>query len=50
MPGHVLLKVDPGAVRTLSHNLGGGSILVSATNGKTTTTRLLVGALRADGR
>lgn len=50
MPGHVLLKVDPGAVRALAANLGGGSICVSATNGKTTTTRLLAGALRADGR
>lgn len=50
MPGHVLLKVDPGAVRTLAANLGGGCICVSATNGKTTTTRLLAGALRADGR
>lgn len=50
MPGHVLLTVDPGAVRTLAANLGGGCICVSATNGKTTTTRLLAGALRADGR
>lgn len=50
MPGHVLLTVDPGAVRALAANLGGGSICVSATNGKTTTTRLLAGALRADGR
>lgn len=50
VPGVVLLKVDPGAVGALAGNLGGGSILVSATNGKTTTTRLLGGALRADGR
>ena len=49
MPGQVLLRLDPGAVRSLASNLGGGSILVSATNGKTTTTRLVAGALRAAG-
>lgn len=49
MPGKVLLRLDPGAVGTLAAGLGGGSILVSATNGKTTTTRLLSGAMRADG-
>jgi len=50
MPGKVLLRLDPGAVRTLASGLGGGSILVSATNGKTTTTRLVSGAMRADGQ
>jgi UDP-N-acetylmuramyl tripeptide synthase len=50
MPGHVLLRIDPGAVGTLAGNLAGGTILVSATNGKTTTTRLVSGALRHDGR
>jgi UDP-N-acetylmuramyl tripeptide synthase len=50
MPGKVLLGLDPGAVRDLSANLGGGTLLISATNGKTTTTRLVAGALRADGR
>lgn len=50
MPGKVLLRLDPGAVRSLASHLGGGTILVSATNGKTTTTRLLSGALRGAGR
>ncbi|MBM3664992.1 MAG: DUF1727 domain-containing protein [Actinobacteria bacterium] len=50
MPGKVLIGLDPGAVRDLSANLGGGTLLVSATNGKTTTTRLVTGALRAGGR
>ncbi len=50
LPGVVLLKIDPGAVRALSERLAGGSVLVSATNGKTTTTRLLAGALRETGR
>lgn len=50
VPGVVLLRLNPGAVRTLAADLVDGSILVSATNGKTTTTRLIAGALRADGR
>ncbi|MFM9018815.1 MAG: MurT ligase domain-containing protein [Actinomycetota bacterium] len=50
MPGKVLLRLDPGAVRDLAANLGGGTLLISATNGKTTTTRLVAGALRADDR
>lgn len=49
MPGRVLLRLDSGAVRSLASELGGGSILVSATNGKTTTTRMVSGALRAGG-
>ena len=49
VPGVVLLRIHPGAVRALAADLGGGTVLVSATNGKTTTTRLLAGALRADG-
>lgn len=50
LPGHVLLRIHPGAVRDLASNLDGGTVLVSATNGKTTTTRLLTAALRATGR
>ncbi len=49
VPGVVLLKINPGAVGALAASLGGGTALVSATNGKTTTTRLLAGALRSDG-
>ncbi|MDA2953241.1 MAG: hypothetical protein O2976_01320 [Actinomycetota bacterium] len=49
VPGVVLLRINPRAVDTLAARLGGGNILVSATNGKTTTTRMLGGALRADG-
>lgn len=49
VPGVVLLKIDPGAVAELAARLGGGTALVSATNGKTTTTRLLAGALRGTG-
>jgi lipid II isoglutaminyl synthase (glutamine-hydrolysing) len=50
LPGMVLLRIDPGAVRALAGNLAGGSVVISATNGKTTTTRLLAGALRGSGR
>ena len=49
-PGRVLLRLDPGAVTELAGALGGGTVVVSATNGKTTTTRLLAGALRAGGQ
>lgn len=49
LPGVVLLKLDPGAVQALAANLGGGAAVLSATNGKTTTTRLLAGTLRAGG-
>jgi UDP-N-acetylmuramate-alanine ligase len=49
VPGVVLLKIHPTAVGTLAAGLGGGTALVSATNGKTTTTRLLAGALRSGG-
>ncbi|MCU0308340.1 MAG: MurT ligase domain-containing protein [Thermoleophilia bacterium] len=46
----VLLKVRPGAVGELAARLPGGVGLVSATNGKTTTARLITACLRADGR
>ncbi len=50
LPGHVLVRLDPGAVGRLAADLPGGCILISATNGKTTTTRLLVAALRSNGQ
>ncbi len=49
VPGVVLLRINPGAVDHLAARLGGGTTLVSATNGKTTTTRLLAGALASGG-
>jgi lipid II isoglutaminyl synthase (glutamine-hydrolysing) len=36
-PGKVLMRLDPGAIATLGARLKQGSVLVSATNGKTTT-------------
>ncbi|GGW63524.1 MurT ligase domain-containing protein [Streptomyces caelestis] len=45
--GRVALKLDPDLLARLAQNLD--VILVSATNGKTTTTRLIAEALRAAG-
>jgi lipid II isoglutaminyl synthase (glutamine-hydrolysing) len=43
--GRVLLKLDPDAIAQLSRRLGRGSVLVSATNGKTTTSTMLAAIL-----
>ena len=45
--GRVALKLDPDLLARLARNLD--VVLVSATNGKTTTTRLIAEALRASG-
>ena len=50
LPGMVLNKLEPGALARLGSTLGGGAAFISATNGKTTTARLLSACLRADGR
>ena len=50
LPGLVAERVDPGF---LAHALGDvrdGIVVVSGTNGKTTTTKMLVAVLRAHGR
>lgn len=49
-PGRMLLRLAPRAMRTLARRLPGGVVLISATNGKTTTARMLTEVLRADGR
>jgi UDP-N-acetylmuramyl tripeptide synthase len=41
LPGKLLSTVDPGAVDRLAARLAQGSVLVSATNGKTTTTAMV---------
>ena len=41
LPGKLLWKVDPGAVDALAARLPAGAALVSATNGKTTTSAML---------
>src|SRR3954470_24175904 len=49
-PGRVLLKLDSGAMGRLGQRLEGGAMLISATNGKTTTAALLNGILEHAGR
>jgi lipid II isoglutaminyl synthase (glutamine-hydrolysing) len=50
LPGKLLWKVDPGAVDALASRLSSGVALVSATNGKTTTTAMAARILGADRR
>ncbi|HEX8966664.1 MAG TPA: MurT ligase domain-containing protein, partial [Chloroflexota bacterium] len=47
--GHVVPRIAPNALREVTASLANGSIVVSGTNGKTTTTRLLSHILRASG-
>jgi UDP-N-acetylmuramyl tripeptide synthase len=48
-PGKLLLRMDPRAVRLLSRNLDRGSVVVSATNGKTTTSGMIARVLAEHG-
>ncbi len=49
-PGKVVLRMHPGAPQAMASRLPGGCVLVTGTNGKTTTSNLLAGMLRAGGR
>jgi UDP-N-acetylmuramyl tripeptide synthase len=48
-PGRLMLRLAPDALRRLSRDLEAGSVLVSATNGKTTTAAMIAAALARDG-
>jgi UDP-N-acetylmuramyl tripeptide synthase len=50
LPGRLLLRMAPDAIGRLGDRLPGGSAIVSATNGKTTTAGMIASALRAAGR
>jgi lipid II isoglutaminyl synthase (glutamine-hydrolysing) len=50
LPGRLLLRTAPDAIQRLGSRLTGGSTLISATNGKTTTAGMLAAALREAGR
>ncbi len=50
IPGDVALAVDRGTLRKLAPALSEGTVLITGTNGKTTTTGLVAGALEAAGR
>ena len=49
LPGLIAERLDPAIVASLAGELAHGSALVTGTNGKTTTARLLAAALRAGG-
>jgi UDP-N-acetylmuramyl tripeptide synthase len=50
LPGRVLLRMEPGALRRLGKRLDRGTTVISATNGKTTTAGMIAALLEADGR
>ena len=50
LPGKLLWKVDPGAIDRLAGRLPQGSVLVSATNGKTTSAAMVAEILRPSVR
>jgi lipid II isoglutaminyl synthase (glutamine-hydrolysing) len=50
LPGRVLLRLDGDAIAPLAGGIDQGSIVVSSTNGKTTTAGMIAGILRAAGR
>jgi lipid II isoglutaminyl synthase (glutamine-hydrolysing) len=50
LPGRVLLRMEPEAIAKLGAGLTGGSTIISATNGKTTTAGMLAAILAAEGR
>lgn len=49
LPGMVLLRLRPSATRHLARGLSQGSVAISATNGKTTTARLVRAMVDAAG-
>ncbi len=49
LPGAIALKLDPHLIRELAHALGKGSIIITATNGKTTTANMTANILASAG-
>jgi len=49
LPGLLAERIDPEIVPEMARQLGRGSVIVTGTNGKTTTARLLRGIARAGG-
>jgi lipid II isoglutaminyl synthase (glutamine-hydrolysing) len=49
-PGRMLLKVAPGSLRRMAAELESGTVLLSATNGKTTTAAMIAACLERDRR
>ena len=50
LPGLIARRIDPHTLRKLTARLPQGVALLSGTNGKTTTTRMIAATLAADGR
>jgi UDP-N-acetylmuramyl tripeptide synthase len=50
LPGRLLVRMEPDAIDRLAARLERGSIVVSSTNGKTTTAGMIAGILQAAGR
>jgi UDP-N-acetylmuramyl tripeptide synthase len=48
-PGKLLIRLDPRAIATLGARLRSGSVLISATNGKTTTAAMAAAILEREG-
>jgi len=49
LPGMVLMRLEPGAIGELSARLPRGSVVISATNGKTTTAAMTASILQGAG-
>jgi UDP-N-acetylmuramyl tripeptide synthase len=49
LPGLVAQRVDPNIIPEMASRLGQGSVIVTGTNGKTTTSRLIRSVVRAAG-
>ncbi len=50
LPGRVLVRMAPDAIERMASGLERGSIVVSSTNGKTTTAGMIAGILETAGR
>jgi lipid II isoglutaminyl synthase (glutamine-hydrolysing) len=50
LPGRMLLRLAPNALGRMARELGAGSMLISATNGKTTTAAMIAACLERDRR
>ena len=50
LPGRLLMRLEPNAIGLLANGLREGSVVVSATNGKTTTSAMIAAILEATGR
>jgi lipid II isoglutaminyl synthase (glutamine-hydrolysing) len=49
LPGKVLIRLEPDAIRELAARLRSGSVVISATNGKTTTAAMTASVLEQTG-